>query len=643
MLGGFGVAADAAEQAQRAVAAQIGAGDHCPGARSRDRPRGGRLLGLERARPGEPVHQLAVPGQPVAARGEGEQLDGDDGDDQLAHERSLARPGEQLVSGGCQCLPNRQTVQQAVGRTILFASCFVRVCSVSLKRILLTVGVTLAAAQPAFACQYEFAPEPVGGPSARFIGKKMGAAATFVDVVMAEGASDVRQPDGKPAVSKALSFRVLDRWKGNSPDRFILFGWIPPKVSDIPAWSITHWVDDQGRVEPFESVRESTVAMPAGMTSCDPSALAVTPGRIYIVYREADGRLLGAVTYHDGNSPRRGTSIVEAGLWPENDWARELHIGAAYEGRKRPQPQTIDPARTIVRFRRPITAARATELLRRAGARPYAVTMVRGGVRSEYRLDAGQAWLGIVADAADWAKAQQTDQTLIKAQARALIDKYAVRDVSNDAAKHQVARKLIEVGTARVEKGPALVESVAVVGGEAVRRVLAALPEVAEIVAAARIRGRVVSGQVPVEAVPSGAWQQDEGLPLYRRLAKFAGRDLPPTAIEGGWKLFGTSYENYAPDDVMTLTFKDGRVRLASPCIPATTGTYRFDGTVLEIEMEKQSVKSCPQRSSYWLAEYWFGDNKVLTVRRKGDALTLIGTGGEYIFHRVPSGREDHH
>ena len=88
---------------------------------------------------------------------------------------------------------------------------------------------------------------------------------------------------------------------------------------------------------------------------------------------------------------------------------------------------------------------------------------------------------------------------------------------------------------------------------------------------------------MPVEAVPSGAWQQDEGIPLYRRLAKFAGRDLPESTIEGSWKLIGTSYENYT-DDVMTLTFADGRVSLTSPCVPATAGTYRYEALVLEIE-----------------------------------------------------------
>ena len=502
------------------------------------------------------------------------------------------------------------------------------------KGLLVTLLV-MAAAQPAMACQYEFAPEPIGGPSAKFIGRRMGAAATFVDVAMAEGASELRGPDGKASISKALSFRVIDRWKGNSADRFILFGWVPPKPGDVPAWSMTHWVDEQGRVEPFENVRESTVAMPLYGTSCDPPSLAVTPGRIYIVYREADGRLLGAVNYHEGGRAVRGTSIVEAGLWPDNDWARELHLGAAYHGRKDPLAQTVDPARTIVRFRRPIEAARASELLRRAGAQPYAVTMVRGAVSSEYRLDAGQAWPGIVADAAAWANAARTDPALIKAQAAALVDTYAARDLYSDGSKQRTAAKLMSVGDAAAESGPALVASVAVVGKESIRRALAALPEVAEASAAVRIRDRVASGPVPVEVVPSGAWQQDEGLPLYRRLAKFAGRDLPASAIEGSWKLVGTSYENYT-DDVMTLTFADGRVTLNSPCIPATTGTYRFDGTVMEVEMEKQSVKGCPQRSSYWLADYWFGDNKMLTVRAKGDALTLIGTGGEYRFQLVP-------
>lgn len=490
--------------------------------------------------------------------------------------------------------------------------------------------------QPAIACQYEFAPEPVGGPSAKFIGRKMGAVASFIDVAMAEGASDVRGPDGKPSISKALNFRVIDRWKGNSPDRFILFGWVPPKPAEQPQWSMTHWVDDQGRVEPYESVRESTVAMPAGGTSCDPSALAVTPGRIYLVYREADGRLLGAVPYHEGSMARRGTPIVEVGLWPDNDWARELHIGA-YVHRTAFPAQTRDPSRATVRFRKPMDAKRVSELLRRANAQPFAVTMVRGGVTSEYRLDANQAWPGILADAAAWGSSARTDPAMVRAQAAALVDAYPARDLTNDGMKQLMARKLLALAEAPAEKGPPLIHSVAIVGDANVQRALVSRPEVAEVTPAPRIRDRAASGPVTATPGPGEILDQAAGVPLHRRLSKIAGRDPPPSAIEGSWKLVGTSHEDYT-DDVMTLTFSGGRVELRSPCIPEVTGSYGFEGLVLEIDMAKQSVKACPQRSSYWLADYFFGDSQALTVRLRGDALTLVGTGGEYRFARVRQG-----
>ena len=488
-------------------------------------------------------------------------------------------------------------------------------------------------AEPGLACQYEFAPEPIGGPSAKFLAPRMASAATFVDLAVAERESPFRGPDGKIVPwSKAISFRVLRRWKGASADRFILFGGVVDERA--PSWSLGHWVDEEGRIEPFESVHEAWSSAPVGMNSCDPPALGVKVGQTYLVLREADGRLLGAVQYHTGGRHVRGTAIAEAALWPDNEWARQMsYIAEVPTTGPATVPEGVsDPTGATVRFRRPLAAAGATELLRRAAARPFAVTLIRNGVTSDYRLGTDQAWIGIIADGAAWAGRSRTDPSILQAQARAIVDAYAVSSVTNDTAKREHARMVLALAQAPPESGPALVSSVSFIGGPAVQRALAARPEVADVVPASVIRGRLLTAP-PLGSAPTNPLPQMEPIQLHRRLAAIAGRAILPSTIEGSWRFVG-SYESDFKEEVMTLTFRKGVVTATFPCIPAVTGTYRLEGQALEMAIPKPSLKPCPQRQSFWTADYFFGDSQVVTARLTGDKLLLTGSGGEYRFAR---------
>lgn len=482
---------------------------------------------------------------------------------------------------------------------------------------------------PALACQYDFAPEPIGGPSAKFIAPRMAAAATYVDLAVAEGESDIRGPDGNVVPwSKAVSFRVLRRWKGASSDRFLLFGRIVADAEPVGSWHLAHWVDDHGRGVPFHSVREAPIATTSGINSCSPPELAVKAGRTYLILREADGRLLGAVRYHPDSYASAGTPIAEVGLWPDHEWARQMsivqeppRIGAAAV-----PAGTPDPSRATVQFRRPLSAAAATDLLRDAGALPFAVLTNRNGLTSDYRLGSDVAWPGIVADATAWASRVQTPRPLIEQQALSVVDSYAVRDITNDTAKQQQARMVLVLAQAPPEVGPALVSAVSFIGGPAVQAALAKRAEVAAVVPATRVRERIADPPPPgfVAADPLPQLQPVE---IHRRLTALAGRDLPESAIEGEWRLAELDGSQVVPG-VLTLGLSGGRLSGTLSCAPVA-GTYRFAGRVLEVQAAKPAVDSCPKSESRWLGE-WFFDSATFTLAPKGDHLELVGENGTY-------------
>ena len=484
-------------------------------------------------------------------------------------------------------------------------------------------------AAPAISCQYEFAPEPVGGPSAKFLAAKMGGAATYIDLAIAEGAADVRTPDGKVTPwAKAISFRVIDRWKGQSPDRFILFGEVA--AAGDKGWSVTHWVDDQGRVDPFESVREASVVPAVGMNSCDPPTLTPLVGQTYVVLREADGRLLRAVEFHPGSPPRSGTAIAAAPLWPNDEWGRQLSYLRAVPALDPTSASTpIDPSHATVRFRRPLDLAAVERLLGQTKAAPFAATLLRGTTTSEYRLDSKLAWPGLVSDAARWAEDRATEPELLKAQSAKLVDAISVRELTTDTAWLIHARSVVALADAAAETGPARFVTIGVVADAAVQRALAADPDVAEVIPARLVRARVATAPARAAASPL---PDVAALDAYRRLTAIAGKELPEQAITGRWRMTGADSMTLA-DKVFTLEMRNGKAIATMPCA-RSQGTYRFAGRVLELRLPKPDLSNCPKNQNYWYPAYLFDTDGVVTVKPNGETVDFVVNNGTFHFRR---------
>lgn len=255
----------------------------------------------------------------------------------------------------------------------------------------LALGAGVAVASPATACLYTSAPEPVGPASAAFFASHMQNAASFVDIATAEETrpAESSDPSWRPQLT---TFRVIRRLKGNSPDRFTLYvGRAEQQASDGPGPQ--HWVDEAGRVTPFPYPEESGPDQPGSYTSCHPGFLAVRPGRVYLVHREADGRLLGPVQlYETLRAPLFPLVEIDAtDLW---GWGY-----ASARSHAKPQEQTVaTPSTTVasVRFAQPLAAAAAKQWLRHAGVRPVAVRVGAGGFTDEARVPPGRADAALV-------------------------------------------------------------------------------------------------------------------------------------------------------------------------------------------------------------------------------------------------------
>lgn len=91
-----------------------------------------------------------------------------------------------------------------------------------MRRILATVTLAaLALPQAAQACLYTQRPEQVGHASGRYFAKEMLAAATYADLVLVED-DGTRAMDAQP--TGIITLRTIARFKGNSADRFTVFG-----------------------------------------------------------------------------------------------------------------------------------------------------------------------------------------------------------------------------------------------------------------------------------------------------------------------------------------------------------------------------------------------------------------------------------
>lgn len=381
-----------------------------------------------------------------------------------------------------------------------------------MKRHFAVAGALLAllVSGPALACSYIHAPEPVGGPSATFIAKRMVDAAAFVDFAVAERAEPMRTPDGRRLGAQEVTFGIVERLKGNSPERFTLFAaGLKPRGTAAEPRPLLHWVDEEtGIVFPHSTPWEMPPTEQLMMTSCDPGFIEPVEGRTYLIFREANGALLGPVAFAPGQQPVRGYAFTDAPHPAETEWTRAVKMhshAAAVDGamgatRPLPTPYQADLERGSASFARLLTEAEARELLAAAGVRPYAVYTSINDRPVVHRVSDEQASLDAIAGARAEAAATlgrnvEQNPGLI-ARARAVLESHSLEQLAADQDQLAYARMLI----ASVERGNETAAAarsdapftfgVEFLGGPEAQRRLAASPEVSEVRPGFSVRGR---------------------------------------------------------------------------------------------------------------------------------------------------------
>ena len=115
---------------------------------------------------------------------------------------------------------------------------------------------TLALPQVAQACLYTQQPEEVGHSSGQYFAKEMLAAATYADLVLVED-DGTRAMDARP--TGIITLRTIARFKGNSADRFTVFGsplTLSPDKARIFNAPLQHFTSETGQVTPFSYMEE---------------------------------------------------------------------------------------------------------------------------------------------------------------------------------------------------------------------------------------------------------------------------------------------------------------------------------------------------------------------------------------------------
>ncbi|MFN6935289.1 MAG: hypothetical protein ACK4NZ_09065 [Tsuneonella sp.] len=247
--------------------------------------------------------------------------------------------------------------------------------------------------EAATACTYIQRPEPVGQASGQYFANEMLEAATYADLVLVED-DGTRGGDARP--TGIITVRTIARLKGQSADRFTLFGaalTFSPYKERIFAAPLQHFTSDTGQVTPFpfsaerpsqlfrRPVAEGTPPPPPPpMTSCSPPGLTAESGRFYVVLRDTGGRVLNQLTMSDGrtsatNHPAFG--FVPVTLSDEDFWLYSIRLSAHRDG--------PDAGTQLLYLRPDSSAAGVEEGLREAGATIRAAYYARGKFVEEVR------------------------------------------------------------------------------------------------------------------------------------------------------------------------------------------------------------------------------------------------------------------
>lgn len=262
-----------------------------------------------------------------------------------------------------------------------------------IRRIAFATAIaTLALTAPAQACQYTQRPEPVGFASGQYFAKVMVDAATYVDLVLVED-DGVRAMGEQP--SGVLTLRTLARLKGNSADRFTVFGQgltVNPEAERIFAAPLQHFTSETGQVTPFPYNQEWVGPLlpiqrsgppppPSQVMSCSPPPISAQTGRFYVVMRDGEGRVLNRLPLNDGRaiSPMHPAfGFVPVSLDNEAFWLWSVRMAARGSDPGFPGPM-------LLHLKPGSDSAAVERTIRAAGGTVRAAFYNRGGFVEEVR------------------------------------------------------------------------------------------------------------------------------------------------------------------------------------------------------------------------------------------------------------------
>ena len=374
----------------------------------------------------------------------------------------------------------------------------------------------LSAAPAASACSWAHAPEPLGDTSALFIGGRMMDAAAYIDVATPEAMAPAQLPTGPHGFVKSVTFRVVERLKGTSPERFQLFA-LGLRDAGVPAQAtpLLHWVDEtSGVVYPFSTPWEpSPDPEMMSFTSCDPGFIEPVRGRRYLIFRGADGGLLGPLQFAPGQRPVRGYAFTEADAATDSPWVRTVRLLSAWRAEKAGAPVAgpsaaptpppaveAAPSQGSVSFRRLLSDEEARTLLQSAGAKPYEVYLRTRGFSGVHRVPPDQASAEAISGARRHAiETIGSDAPAggIVARARHALEGVTAEAFAADAQKQSYARMLIGAhethlaAVRAVRSGAPMIYGAEFTGGPQAQAALARSPLVHAVRPGLAVRGRI--------------------------------------------------------------------------------------------------------------------------------------------------------
>jgi hypothetical protein len=176
-----------------------------------------------------------------------------------------------------------------------------------------------------------------------------------------------------------ITVRTIARFKGNSADRFSLFGTgltLKPESNTAFGAPLQHFTSETGQVTPFPYIWERQGALlppvkgaarlppPSFGTSCSPPSLAAKTGRFYLVMRGANGRLLDSALAANRRDPVFG--FVPVTLEMDDFWLFAVRL-ATFDTPAPVKPQALlalrpgsNPAQVEARLRKAGVRVRAS-------------------------------------------------------------------------------------------------------------------------------------------------------------------------------------------------------------------------------------------------------------------------------------------